>query len=539
MKKIIFIGLLTCIVQLHAQTVTFSRQVFYKFKRGGQAWNVLMQTADNGYVASRILKDSITSTPYDYIELIKTDEGGNLSWSKRILLGTSTVGLGISSVGTGSSLQTYDKGYLVAASIYKTNVLSVIALLKTDSMANVVWSKKYPGEGASTAYCVTRTIDKGYVVCGNTTDGTNKQYAYIFKIDAGGNYTWGRKCLFDSTDTVGSFYTVAEMPGLGYAAAGFSGTHGLAAKFDLNGNLVWDKCLSTVSSNLYSVINTSDNAIIFGGQVSDFLGSNGSRGCFLKFNQSGDTLWTKGLTNPNSVTNYYSEIWSMQPVLNNFVFSGYIQYPIPSMLLGKMDLNGNVIWSKGYRYSSESFGNTPTSLVTTTDGGFMVSSLTGIIRYGIAAYTMQFTKTDSLGNVSCDGSSQPLFSGSLNYTLTSGAVISSSGSVVSYTPTLSNSTVTDTVICENPSYLSIETVGANPFMFQIYPNPNNGSFIIETNATTKQTMQVYDVNGKMVLSQTINGKTSIDAGSLSEGVYNISIINNEGVINKRLVIVGR
>ncbi len=71
----------------------------------------------------------------------------------------------------------------------------------------------------------------------------------------------------------------------------------------------------------------------------------------------------------------------------------------------------------------------------------------------------------------------------------------------------------------------------------IYPNPNNGSFVIEPSNATKQSMQVYDVTGKMVLSQTINGKTTIDAGSLNEGVYNISIISNEGVVNKRMVIV--
>ncbi|HEX7413820.1 MAG TPA: T9SS type A sorting domain-containing protein [Bacteroidia bacterium] len=71
----------------------------------------------------------------------------------------------------------------------------------------------------------------------------------------------------------------------------------------------------------------------------------------------------------------------------------------------------------------------------------------------------------------------------------------------------------------------------------IYPNPNNGSFVIEPNINTKQTMHVYDVNGKMVLSQIINGKTTIDASSLNEGVYNISLQSNEGIINKRLVIV--
>ncbi len=71
----------------------------------------------------------------------------------------------------------------------------------------------------------------------------------------------------------------------------------------------------------------------------------------------------------------------------------------------------------------------------------------------------------------------------------------------------------------------------------IYPNPNNGNFVIEPNSTTKQTMQVYDVNGKLVLAQTISGKTSIDATILNEGVYNISLQSNEGMINKRLVIV--
>jgi hypothetical protein len=71
----------------------------------------------------------------------------------------------------------------------------------------------------------------------------------------------------------------------------------------------------------------------------------------------------------------------------------------------------------------------------------------------------------------------------------------------------------------------------------IYPNPNNGSFVIEASNSTKQSMQVYDVNGKLVLNQTINGKTTIDANNLNEGVYNISLQSNEGVVNKRLVIV--
>ncbi len=79
---------------------------------------------------------------------------------------------------------------------------------------------------------------------------------------------------------------------------------------------------------------------------------------------------------------------------------------------------------------------------------------------------------------------------------------------------------------------------ANNNEINIYPNPNNGSFVIEPQNTLYNVRcTMYDVNGKAVLTQTINGKTIIDAGSLNEGIYNISLQSNEGVVNKRVVIV--
>ena len=71
----------------------------------------------------------------------------------------------------------------------------------------------------------------------------------------------------------------------------------------------------------------------------------------------------------------------------------------------------------------------------------------------------------------------------------------------------------------------------------VYPNPAKGMFVIETNLTEKQNVQVVDVNGKIVLSTIITGTTNIDASNLSEGVYTINIVNNTNVANKRLVIV--
>ena len=87
---------------------------------------------------------------------------------------------------------------------------------------------------------------------------------------------------------------------------------------------------------------------------------------------------------------------------------------------------------------------------------------------------------------------------------------------------------------------SVAYVGVSQYsniysQISVYPNPNNGTFIVETNST--QTLQIFNINGKVVLSQIINGTTTIDASKLSEGVYNINITGNEGIINRKLVIV--
>ncbi len=72
----------------------------------------------------------------------------------------------------------------------------------------------------------------------------------------------------------------------------------------------------------------------------------------------------------------------------------------------------------------------------------------------------------------------------------------------------------------------------------LYPNPTNGRFTVELNSKEKQSLQVFDISGQMVLSQTIeNGKASIDANYLAAGIYNISIKGAASITNKKLVIV--
>lgn len=108
----------------------------------------------------------------------------------------------------------------------------------------------------------------------------------------------------------------------------------------------------------------------------------------------------------------------------------------------------------------------------------------------------------------------------VNYTLTG----SNHGCISTYT-------FTETpAICEGINTFS------NNVTITLYPNPNNGNFVIETNLNDKQTMQILDVTGKLILQQTINGKANIDASNLDNGIYFVQMNTNEGLFTKKIIV---
>lgn len=75
-------------------------------------------------------------------------------------------------------------------------------------------------------------------------------------------------------------------------------------------------------------------------------------------------------------------------------------------------------------------------------------------------------------------------------------------------------------------------------IMDLYPNPSNGNFTILLNTKEKQLIQLFDITGNVVLSQTIeNGKAIIDGSNLAAGIYNINTKGSNSIANKKLVIV--
>lgn len=85
------------------------------------------------------------------------------------------------------------------------------------------------------------------------------------------------------------------------------------------------------------------------------------------------------------------------------------------------------------------------------------------------------------------------------------------------------------------------TLATNSFSFneiKIYPNPSKGIFNLLLGNEGAQKIEVYDLNGRLILNQKLANnaiETKIDLSDLSSGIYFVKIISNEKNIVKRIV----
>ena len=73
----------------------------------------------------------------------------------------------------------------------------------------------------------------------------------------------------------------------------------------------------------------------------------------------------------------------------------------------------------------------------------------------------------------------------------------------------------------------------------IYPNPTSNNVQVVTLHNNQEALlvTVYDVNGRLVLSQTMSGEATLDVSKLNEGIYHINLSGNNVAASKRLLIV--
>ena len=84
--------------------------------------------------------------------------------------------------------------------------------------------------------------------------------------------------------------------------------------------------------------------------------------------------------------------------------------------------------------------------------------------------------------------------------------------------------------------LNIETNPGDDFM-SIFPNPSTGVFTLQVNPETADSYQVIitDIRGQVVMQFSCNTpSTTIDLADFSDGIYNLQLLANDSVINRKL-----
>lgn len=92
-------------------------------------------------------------------------------------------------------------------------------------------------------------------------------------------------------------------------------------------------------------------------------------------------------------------------------------------------------------------------------------------------------------------------------------------------------------------YTAISNIAAginaveNNAMLQLYPNPTEGIITISGTKDEEQLIEVFDLTGKMLFHQSVQGTETLDLGFLSEGIYELIAKSEKTISNQKLVIV--
>ncbi len=275
--------------------------------------------------------------------------------------------------------QTTDGGFIVAG--YSISTTGDVTgnhggydfwVVKLNIDGNIQWEKSLGGSGTDIARSVRQTNDGGYIVAG-MTNSTNGDVVgndggmdfWIVKLNSNGDLQWQKTY----GDTLGGedAYSIKQTLDGGYIVAGYSGMswQGLGngditshngnfdywvIKLDSLGNLQWQKTLGGSSEDkACDVQQTNDGGFIVTGFTSSSNGNvSGSRSTF--------------------------DYWVV-----------------------KLDAVGNIQWEKPLGGSGRDFA---TSIIQTTDGGYVVGGSRGIS--GTNSYNLWIVKLDANGNQQWD-----------------------------------------------------------------------------------------------------------------------------------------
>lgn len=238
---------------------------------------------DGGFIIGGGEYDPFSLTGNGYS--CKIDASGNLLWEYKTISSDVIFFDGVE--------ETIDGGYILAGSSLDTATNSHnLYLEKLDGQGNQVWTSSPQGLFVRNLD-VTVNTDSTIMIVGTSTIGTNYGGKF-FKLDPSGNLIWQKS--FNSNSTWGVFLNSIDKTTNGYILGGILDTTSKdiwLIQTDLDGNVVWDKTISSVNIEALNDIKTTPDQgyIIAASNVSN------SNAIAIKTDSLGTIEWRKDIPN--------------------------------------------------------------------------------------------------------------------------------------------------------------------------------------------------------------------------------------------------
>jgi hypothetical protein len=520
----------------------------------------LQQTFDGGYILGGMSRSDTSgdkSQPSrglgDYW-IVKIDAAGNKLWDKRFG-GTDEDRLT-------SLQQTSDKGYILGGTSYsgiggdKTQACWDTGSLyrgdywvvKTDSLGNKQWDKRFGGTSQDELNSLRQTADGGYILAGESYSGNSgdKTQAnrggvgdsdyWIVKIDSLGNKQWDKR--FGGTGYEDEFGNIFELPGGGYIITGASyspmggdkSENNLGAeqtwviKIDASGTKLWDKTIFTAGHDETGyTIRTRDGCLAIANQSYGGVGGYKTEPKWDIDPFSGD-YWIVKFCD----TSLHCNLSSPAITASQTIFCAD-----DSALVCAASGYASYVWNTGATTACINANLAGSYYVAVTDNnGCSVESN----HLAITVHPLPPVA------ISVNGDTLSVYHAVTQQWYLNGNAINNATSNI-YIPTQGGSytvSVTDSNGCvatSNPVVISGIVKPGDEDMVTVYPNPLfDGNWQLKVgNDLIGSAVEIVDVNGRVVFYSTINSQQSIINAAIAAGIYHLRIGSVTNTVIKKLV----
>ena len=398
---------------------------------------------------------------------------------------------------------------------------------KLDSYGESVWSKKIVLPGADFNNI---TPFDAFQIDANTLKVGGTQTIYLYQTS-----TTDEKPLIMNFDNDGNFIQGKILEGLYGHISSMTKIEGSAEyyalvrnriiKFNADDTILWIKRillddLIVPENDNFSTQILANGDIMVGGRFLTYQYT------IFRISPDGNLIWSKKFDTNNGTFGGITELSSGDLIVTHV--TGYSNQN--RSYATKMDASGNQVWSKSLRPA------TSISPAYEKNANELYFAIRGYSSNDVSNVQPAVIKTDASGNSLCDGQDADIILSDANATLVdlTTTITYTAMPILQTTPEPASplieldqqTSTTECLLLDTPNFVKQE--------LQIFPNPNNGSYTIKSEATLLK-IEIFNMLGQKIYEVNPN-RYEWSCAQQNKGIYLARIENANGIKVMKVIV---